>query len=212
MYDAEDTDLTPAVVTESGRPRRAAAPTFGDNGTDTEPATSIMSSARRNAAKDSSGEASAEKPTRGRKSGAGQKGQRRTKAQIQAAAAQQVHLQQMQQAQQGQDSPSRTSTIAGNRESQREMVLPFKTPLGLSGEEFVLVQPTRQPDTDRQPPTLQSEVSVTSNGSPNTTSYWSVPEQQKFPDLVAYYGKNFDRIASFMKTKTPMMVSHMLIR
>jgi hypothetical protein len=50
------------------------------------------------------------------------------------------------------------------------------------------------------------------NGSASTTtgnppsSYWSVPEQNKFPHLIAYFGRDFEAIANFMKTKTVTMV------
>jgi hypothetical protein len=38
------------------------------------------------------------------------------------------------------------------------------------------------------------------------SSYWSVPEQERFPHLVAYFGTDFEAIANFMKTKTVTMV------
>lgn len=43
------------------------------------------------------------------------------------------------------------------------------------------------------------------------TSYWSVPEQNKFPQLLAYFGRDFAAIAEFMKTKSMTMVSTKLI-
>ena len=45
-----------------------------------------------------------------------------------------------------------------------------------------------------------------SNIGYQVTSYWSVPEQQKFPQLVGYYGRDFQAIADFMKTKTVTMI------
>lgn len=38
------------------------------------------------------------------------------------------------------------------------------------------------------------------------TSYWSVCEQQNFPVLLAHFGRNFEGISNFMKTKTTVMV------
>ncbi|KAL6237463.1 hypothetical protein BDW75DRAFT_238252 [Aspergillus navahoensis] len=40
------------------------------------------------------------------------------------------------------------------------------------------------------------------------TSYWSVPEQRDFPALLAHFGRDFKRIADFMKTKTTVMVKN----
>lgn len=44
-------------------------------------------------------------------------------------------------------------------------------------------------------------------GSMQPTSYWSVPEVRDFPVLLAHFGRDFEGISSFMKTKTPIMVS-----
>ena len=43
------------------------------------------------------------------------------------------------------------------------------------------------------------------------TSYWSVPEQMKFPQLIAYFGSDFTASADFMKTKTATMVRFYLL-
>jgi hypothetical protein len=42
--------------------------------------------------------------------------------------------------------------------------------------------------------------------SPQTTSYWSVPEQRDFPLLLAHFGRDFESISNFMKTKSTQMV------
>ena len=49
---------------------------------------------------------------------------------------------------------------------------------------------------------LESEMA----SAPQIGSYWSVPEQQKFPELVAYFGRDWPAIANFMKTKSVVMV------
>jgi hypothetical protein len=46
-------------------------------------------------------------------------------------------------------------------------------------------------------------------GSLQPTSYWSVPEQRDFPQLLAHFGRDFEGISNFMKTKTTVMVSHL---
>lgn len=47
---------------------------------------------------------------------------------------------------------------------------------------------------------------------PIITSYWSVPEQQKLHQLVAYYGKDYGKMADFMKTKSPAMIKNQYSR
>jgi hypothetical protein len=49
--------------------------------------------------------------------------------------------------------------------------------------------------------------SATPSGN-QPSSYWSVPEQNKFPHLIAYFGRDFEAISNFMKTKTVTMVRH----
>jgi hypothetical protein len=47
----------------------------------------------------------------------------------------------------------------------------------------------------------------TGYGSLQPTSYWSVTEVREFPILLGHFGKDFEGISNFMKTKTPVMVS-----
>ena len=49
-----------------------------------------------------------------------------------------------------------------------------------------------------------SEPALVSEITPS--SYWSVSEQTKFPQLVAYFGTDWEAIANFMKSKTISMV------
>jgi hypothetical protein len=51
---------------------------------------------------------------------------------------------------------------------------------------------------------LNVSVSITT-GNP-ASSYWSVPEQKKFPSLIAYFGRDYEAISNFMETKTATMV------
>ncbi|KAB8264632.1 hypothetical protein BDV32DRAFT_117323 [Aspergillus pseudonomiae] len=61
--------------------------------------------------------------------------------------------------------------------------------------------------TEQETPTTsrQSEVGY---GSLQPTSYWSVPEQRDFPQLLAHFGRDFEGISNFMKTKTTVMVKN----
>lgn len=66
---------------------------------------------------------------------------------------------------------------------------------------FESTEPDTAPTAARQP-----EVGY---GSLQPTSYWSVPEQRDFPQLLAHFGRDFEGISNFMKTKTTVMVSNL---
>lgn len=206
VYDGEEMEPIPAAVTDTGRPRRAAAPTFGDIGPDTESSTPAPTSTRRATAKDTPGDLAVEKPTRGRKSGTGQKGSRKSKGQAQQA--QQVQLV----AVAGLSSPKidreilqSTKVGRGNSKTDTSTIASEE----VSGVDF---QKAIDLDIDRGrsgPFSVDGAGGAsTSIGSaaPQTSSYWSVPEQQKFPSLLAYFGRDFEAIATFMRTKTMTMV------
>jgi hypothetical protein len=213
-------DEEPAPVTDTGRPRRAAAPTFGDSSAnDTE---SNVNGRRGNASKD--GE-QAEKPTsrRGARSGAGSRGGRRGKA-----------AQQQQQQQTPQPTPSEPTTpgtgvntpggptfksevaepsmdgavdVRARDISEREPHEPpprAKPGRGRQKEGMYVFEST-EPDTA---PTAARQPEV-GYGSLQPTSYWSVPEQRDFPQLLAHFGRDFEGISNFMKTKTTVMVSNL---
>ena len=54
---------------------------------------------------------------------------------------------------------------------------------------------------NKQPPPQQPGISGI------TSSYWSVPEQTDFYNLLRYFGTDWQAIARSMKTKTPILVS-----
>jgi hypothetical protein len=237
-YDGEE---EPTPVTDTGRPRRAAAPTFGgDNSADTEQS---ASGRRGNAAKDSE---TGEKPSgrRGARGGTGARGGRRGKA------AQQ--LQQQQQQQQAsvppqQDQPDLTaptvSTIPAPTTAITPMAAIANSEVPETGAEadvdagVVRFKDQLEDDRVEMPPRSKSSrgrpkdavyafestetesTTVTPvNGSvrsaemsyntPPTTSYWSVPEVRDFPLLLAHFGRDFEGISNFMKTKSTQMVSN----
>lgn len=59
--------------------------------------------------------------------------------------------------------------------------------------------------TETKPAMATPEASGTGYGS-RIMSYWSVPEQRDFPRLLAHFGRDFEGISNFMKSKTPVMV------
>jgi hypothetical protein len=211
-YGEDESDQMPIAVTDTGRPRRAAAPTFGDTVGDLEASNGATATSRRLtvASKDGVGESGTEKPSgRGRKPGTGAK-PRRTKAQMQQA----------QQALQVQSDLSLgTSPVkaerAINHSSKGSKVSSRGAFLGSKTDDLPALEPQFLQEQDLNRPHLLagSTDMLNLNGSASTTpgnqpsSYWSVPEQSKFPNLIAYFGKDFEAIANFMKTKTVTMVN-----
>jgi hypothetical protein len=229
-YDGEE---EPAPVTDTGRPRRAAAPTFGDSS-----AADTDTNGRRGAGKD--GEPG-EKTRRGGRTGTGTRGNRRGKA-----AQQQQPQQQQQQQQQTQplpQPPTQVSKVQHPGEEQPIQALPVPAvavpvvppPKTEPPETFMagVTEPVRIKETTEREITeaprakagrgrqregmyvfesaeqesLAARQAEGGYGSLQPTSYWSVPEQRDFPQLLAHFGRDFEGISNFMKTKTTVMVS-----
>ncbi|KAL4882257.1 hypothetical protein BJY04DRAFT_217579 [Aspergillus karnatakaensis] len=255
-YDGEE---EPTPVTDTGRPRRAAAPTFGDTSADPEQS---ANGRRGNAAKD--GE-QGDKPAgrRGGRAGTSGRGGRRGKAaQQQQQQQQQQQLQQQQQQQQQlqsqqpqQPQHQQQELMTPQQELPNPIVSTVTTTMGpivpvapLSnpelemayepGGEIGIARFRDQPDRDHQldvpprsksgrgrprdgvfafEPTEPESMVATPAGtvrpemnynSPQTTSYWSVPEVRDFPMLLAHFGRDFEGISNFMKTKSTQMVKN----
>lgn len=209
-------------LNEKGRPKRAAAPTFGDNA-EPEAATPAPTPARRSAAaiKEANGNLSTEKLTarRTRTVPAKEKVGRKGKAPLLAAAPGPSPQKSIPEAMRSVskeptvDNEQRVEEIegaqllAGLTSSQPYTVpvvqqtptesWPVDQPVPMS------VDPTQkqvQPFIQEQPPAPQQKSGGT------TSSYWSVPEQNDFYNLLRYFGTNWPAIAASMKTKTHIMV------
>nr|AYN62238.1 transcriptional regulator POX01907 [Penicillium oxalicum] len=206
-FDGEEEQ--PPPVTDTGRPRRAAAPTFGDSN-DSEGA--VAGSRRGQSVKD--GELT-EKP-------AVRRGGRATGTRTQRRGAKVVQ----------QDPKSQPSTPQGSNtpvppapkiESGIDALVEVALP---PEKELVEKEPLpsasrpkagrgRAKDgiyvfesTETDPTTATPKPSESGYGSLQPTSYWSVPEQRDFPRLLAHFGRDFEGISSFMKTKTTVMVKN----
>ena len=209
-------------LNEKGRPKRAAAPTFGDNA-DPEPATPAPTPARRGAAavKEANGNLSIERPTarRTRTVPAKEKVGRKGKAPLLAAApgpSPQKSLPETITAVSKEPNVETEQRVAEIEGAQLLAGLtggqPYTVPVeqqtstdGWPVDQPVPanVDPTQkqvQPFIQEQPPAPQQKSSGT------TSSYWSVPEQNDFYNLLRYFGTNWPAIAATMKTKTHIMV------
>ena len=203
LLRGDDGEAAPVAVTDSGRPRRAAAPTFGDAPSEPDPSTPIPQSKKLTAGLEKGNpDTTAIKTSRGRKTGSGTK-VRRTKAQIQADQQQALLLGA------AEASPGKPA-MASKAERGRTILrggetLPVRPeiPTHPQAQRPVEAGPQQYPVSDV--PLIPAMAQAPS--ASQVTSYWSVPEQHKFPELLTYFGRDFAAIADFMKTKSVTMVS-----
>ena len=210
-------------LNEKGRPKRAAAPTFGDSA-DPDPTTPSSTPARRGAAavKDTNSNLSSEKPTtkRTRTAPAKEKVSRKSKALLLAAAPGPTPQKSLPEAIRAVSKEPKVENeqrveetegvqLHGGLASSQPYTAP--APPQTSTEGWPPNQPVAmntdqtqkqlQPFIQEQPPASQQKSGGT------TSSYWSVPEQQDFYNYLRYYGTNWQIISKEMNlSKTAQMV------
>ncbi|CAG8944212.1 unnamed protein product [Penicillium salamii] len=213
--DFDGAEDTPAV-TDTGRPRRAAAPTFGEN---VEPESTVSIGRRGQPVRD--GEPVERAPARrGGRGGSGRGGRRvkppqpDTKSQ---AILPQVNAPSVPPppASLGTEMELTPDTIMEGyeaRERQRtERESLQQIPRGRIGRGRAKdgVYVFESTEVEQTPISKQPE---TGYGSLQPTSYWSVPEQRDFPALLGHFGRDFEGISGWMKTKTTVMVKNFFQR
>lgn len=223
-YDgALDFDTPQVPVTDTGRPRRAAAPTFGDVA-DGELATPVVTPARRNAAgakSEINGDSTCEKPSgrRGRTASVKEKGPKKLKAHLLAPGPSPQKIE-------PETARAKSKELKVEGEPQIEEI---KTAHLLANIQAGV--PTSRPGTtENWPPAHTPPITNIANHAPKqlpqvsqephqqqpthrsmqptTSSYWSVPEQTDFQNLVQHFGTDWHAIANHMKSKTHTMVSN----
>lgn len=226
-YDgALDFDAPQVPVTDTGRPRRAAAPTFGDV-PDGEPATPVVTPARRNAAgakTEINGDSTTEKPSgrRARTVSVKEKGPKKLKAHLLApgpspqkieaetARAKSKELkvegeQRMEEVETAQLLASLhttpTAALPASRPGTTESWPGITPPIA----NIISHTPKHLPPVGQEPP---PQPPPHRSMQPATSSYWSVPEQTDFQNLVQHFGTDWHAIANHMKSKTHTMVSN----
>lgn len=203
---AEDINAVPNV-SDSGRPKRAAAPTtFGEREQDSKAALAGPSPAKKagaGAKTDSSGDG-AEKPGKRRK-GMGENPGRKAKNQqpllaaAPSASPSKHYLQDVQM----------TEDTARDQNMEDASLLPV-FPSGLHGfrhgdgqmiyhDAYTQSVPLAD-ETDRS-----KQTSSTKSGA---SSYWSVTEKEDFKKYIAHFGTDFAAIATHMGTKTQTMIKN----
>lgn len=227
-YDGTMEFDTPQVpVTDTGRPRRAAAPTFGDVVEGEAAPSTVTTPARRNAAAakpDTNGETQVEKPSqrRGRTASVKDKQPKKGKAPLIAAAPAPTvpsnggELQRAKSREPKIEGDQRieelegAQVLAGLQSSQQSLGVSQSGP----SDTWLDVQPPlmNNPIFISKPPPQQAGSEVQNHQQPSkgtqsiTSSYWSVPEQTDFQNLLQHFGSDWHAIAAHMKSKTHTMV------
>ncbi len=222
MYDGEDIEPPGAQITDTGRPRRAAAPTFGEAPSETELSTPAPTPVRKVAAPpkaEGNAEIVQERAVKRTKTTAPrEKGQKRGKNQLLAAAPGPSP-------QKGDKDKIKTRETPKPEESRRAKDFEDANLLATlqAGPNATLsdrkasytddwysqsMQPSVPMDVARQSQQQQQiQQQRQQSKAAATSSYWSVPDQQVFPKLIAHFGTDWNGIANWMTTKTHIMVS-----
>ena len=215
-----------AAVTETGRPKRNAAPVFGPTSDVEGPAPAVTPMRRNAGAKDGNPEASAEKPKRRGGGVPREKGGRKTKAPLLAAAPvpspQKGEKESIQgksqepksEMEQGLDDLKGAQLLAEFHNSQMGGMTVNQAPVMETWMNrppapidisYGTVPKAQQPSMVEVPPPQQQRA------GPNApSSYWSVPDIADFARYLGYYGTNWQAIADAMKSKTITMVNYLL--
>ncbi|KAK4692118.1 hypothetical protein P7C71_g5020, partial [Lecanoromycetidae sp. Uapishka_2] len=218
-------DLSPqaTALTEKGRPRRAAAPTFGEVG-EAEPAiTPTPTPFRRGAPGRDPTVQSAEKSNT-KRTRTKEKGGRKAKAPLLAAApgpspqkgtlpaSQNLTSEPVLDSEQRLSVMETAEALAGlgnagfsNQSHAAHLYLQGPSLAWSTEHQVPLTSDTiQQPSQQFQDPSLQNAPKAATSST--TSSYWSVPEVHDFNNYVRYFGTNWHDIAATMKTKTPTMI------
>lgn len=201
LYDGEESKAPVVAVTDSGRPKRAAAPTlFRERESDEQvPANATTGKKPKNEA---SGDQGIEKTPRKRPIGANQR-PKRTKTQIggtrqKSASPEKAELYSQQLGLDGQVEPDFKPTELGLANGLAQL----QAGQGLASHNAVGNQRFMPPELSDQPPTNIEPIKAN-----RISSYWSVPEVNQFPQLLEHFGTDWQSIANHMQTKTVTMVS-----
>lgn len=207
LGEKDGEDGTPAV-TETGRPRRQAAPTFGEKEVDNDLASAT-------AKKLAMGEQTAERATKRQKGSAKGEGRRKKGAQAQPLVARPT----LSPTKVDKDRKERGPT-AEPHDIMRDGIERWPGIPGVDDKLNGYAALTGRPELgfERLPadvaPSIEKDRVIenprarggTQTQRAGASSYWSVQEQTDFKRYVSYYGSDFQKISQLMGTKTHIMV------
>lgn len=203
-------------VTDTGRPKRAAAPVFGDVPVETD--ASAVAQGRRNLSavrNDHTPDTPPERVAkRSKTTSTREKSQKRARNPPLVAAPT--------------PSPQKVEKVTEPEPTLEELPRPEEVPWNKDRESAALLtnlqassRPLQAPSEPVVPAVEERAASAPASRIQDVTkiakqsnhkdtassSYWSVPEQQDFPRLLAYYGTNWEEFAEHMTSKSAIMVS-----
>ena len=203
LYNDDDAAAPLSAYTESGRPKRAAAPTFKDKeqGDQANLATPAKKAAKGDAPAERTVEKSVKKPRGPPKEPRVKKPRNQPPGRRESR------------------SPEKTDLDLGN--ADRNGLLPGDSEaslLAVSGQNppHLLQRPNNTPSFAVEPPSSRPPLlpeagkiqTVRSGHTTGTSSYWSVQEVDLFPQLLGKFGTNWTSIAQEMGTKSHTMVKN----
>ena len=229
LFDGADNEAPAAAVTDTGRPRRAAAPTFGDIA-EAEPVTPLPKRSALALKGDNVGDTPVERPSAKRTRGAGNKerGGRRGKAatllnagplgvspqkiekEISRPKIKEPKVEPDTQA----DELEFAHVLAGMQNAPNA-AFPVTSNVFPESRGAPAVGLFRAQDASnmveqspQQIPVIQ-DVQISQRSDPTSTnSYWSVPEATDFRTYLGYFGTDWQSIAQTMKTKSATMIKN----
>jgi len=199
-----DEEREEPAVTESGRPRRAAAPTFGEKDVEEPAVAAVQAPVGRKAKVNGDSGEKPKRQTRAPKLGPGRKP--RIQAQPSASARQSASPEK-------QDPDLSTVVLTGATEDMRARELEVANNLAAmqAGRGFDMsanypLQGVAEPAISSDPWATPDPTRASTQGRGQNSSYWSRPEHDAFPALLRRYGTNWMALSEAMGTKTQTMV------
>lgn len=196
-------DGLPPAVTETGRPRRSAAPTFGGMETDFDPTSATPTPGRARRQTDTDG--GQEKVSR-RGKVAKEKGTRKAKNTPIAAAptGSPIKL----------DRKEKVPVLKSEDDNGKRPLGEMQIPLPITVnpgyiEDTMLLQNEVMPG---MPLGMMDRPKTQATARPGPSSYWSVSELGDFDKNVAHFGTDWLAIANHMGTKTHTMIKNQYLR
>ncbi|KAF2854457.1 hypothetical protein T440DRAFT_388523 [Plenodomus tracheiphilus IPT5] len=196
-------DGLPLPVTETGRPRRSAAPTFGGTEQEVDPNAVALTSGRARRQTDADGT-----QEKGGRRGKGKDKIGRKAKNMPLAAAPVGSPVKIDRKDKGQSMGVKLEDEVSKR-PLGEMPLPIHA--GLM-EEQMLMASNQHLLADLPPGILERSKLAMPPARPGPSSYWSVSELQDFDKNVAHFGTDWLAIANHMGTKTHTMIKNQYLR
>ncbi|KAJ8109197.1 hypothetical protein OPT61_g7637 [Boeremia exigua] len=203
-------DGLPLPVTETGRPRRSAAPTFGGMEADFDPNATVPTQSRVRRQTDADG--NSEKSSRRSKANKDKGKKVKNQPLAAAPAGSPIKL----------DRKDKAPGVKAEDEFGKRQVVELPTQIHVSQHEDQLTDPSmltlRGNHVDL--PSLSGGIPIgmidrqksQPNARPGPSSYWSVSELQDFEKNVAHFGTDWIGFANHMGTKTHIMIKNQYLR